>query len=82
LGAFASAAFYFFAFLLRIKLMNASVQAKLRAALEQNKDVLAVYLFGSVAADEPVRNDLDILVLLREDADRFEVYTQLTRSLA
>ena len=62
--------------------MNASVQAKLRAALEQNKDVLAVYLFGSVAADEPVRNDLDILVLLREDADRFEVYTQLTRSLA
>jgi len=62
--------------------MNVSVQAKLRAALEQNKDVLAAYLFGSVAADEPVRNDLDILVLLREDADRFEVYTQLTRSLA
>ena len=82
MGAFASAAFYFFAFLLRIQLMNASVQAKLGEALEQNSDVPAAYLFGSAAADEPVRNDLDILVLLREGADRFEAYTQLTRSLA
>lgn len=62
--------------------MNANVLAKLREGLEQNNDVLAAYLFGSVAAEEPVRNDLDILVLLREDADRFEAYTQLKRSLA
>lgn len=62
--------------------MNGSVQAKLGKALEQNSDVLAAYLFGSIAAEEPVRNDLDILVLLREDADRFEAYTQLMRSLA
>ena len=62
--------------------MNASVLAKLRESLEQNNDVLAAYLFGSVAAEEPVRNDVDILVLLREDTDRFEAYTQLKRSLA
>jgi len=62
--------------------MNASVLAKLRESLEQNNDVLAAYLFGSVAAEEPVRNDVDILVLLREDTDRFETYTQLKRSLA
>jgi len=62
--------------------MNASVLVKLRKGLEQNNDVLAAYLFGSIAAEEPVRNDLDILVLLREDADRFEAYTQLKRSLA
>jgi predicted nucleotidyltransferase len=62
--------------------MNASVLVKLRKGLEQNNDVLAAYLFGSIAAEEPVRNDLDILVLLREDGDRFEAYTQLKRSLA
>jgi predicted nucleotidyltransferase len=62
--------------------MNASVQTKLRKGLEQNNDVLAAYLFGSIAAEEPVRNDLDILVLIREDVDRFEAYTQLMRSLA
>ena len=62
--------------------MNANVLAKLREGLEQNNDVLAAYLFGSVAAEAPVRNDLDILVLLREDADRFEAYTQLKRTLA
>jgi predicted nucleotidyltransferase len=77
-----SSPFHFFAFLLKIHFTNTSVQAKLRAALEQNSDVLAAYLFGSVAADKPVRNDVDILVLLREGADRFEVYTQLARSLA
>jgi predicted nucleotidyltransferase len=62
--------------------MNASVLVKLRKGLEQNNDVLAAYLFGSIAAEEPVRNDLDILVLLREDGDRFEAYTRLKRSLA
>jgi predicted nucleotidyltransferase len=62
--------------------MNGSVQAKLGKTLEQNNDVLAAYLFGSIAAKEPVRNDLDILVLLREGVDRFEAYTQLMRSLA
>ena len=62
--------------------MNASVLVKLRKGLEQNNDVLAAYLFGSIAAEEPVRNDVDILVLLREDTDRFETYTQLKRSLA
>jgi hypothetical protein len=39
--------------------MNASVQAKLRAALEQNSDAPAAYLFGSAAADEPVHNDVE-----------------------
>jgi predicted nucleotidyltransferase len=62
--------------------MNASVLVKLRKGLEQDNDVLAAYLFGSIAAEEPVRNDLDILVLLREDANRFEAYTKLKRSLA
>jgi predicted nucleotidyltransferase len=62
--------------------MNESVQAKLGKAIEQNSDVLAAYIFGSIAAEEPVRNDLDILVLLREGVDRFEAYTQLLRSLA
>jgi predicted nucleotidyltransferase len=62
--------------------MNESLQAKLGKTLEQNNDVLAAYLFGSTAAEEPVRNDLDILVLLREDVDRFEAYTQLMHSLA
>jgi len=62
--------------------MNASVLVKLRKGLEQNNDVLAAYLFGSIAAEEPVRNDLDILVLLREDTDRFKAYMQLKRSLS
>jgi predicted nucleotidyltransferase len=62
--------------------MNASVQAKLRQALEQNDDVQAAYLFGSAAAEVPVKNDLDILVLLRGDADRFEAYMQLKRRLS
>lgn len=55
---------------------------KLRKDLEQNNDVLAAYLFGSITAEVPVINDVDILVLLREDVDRFEAYTHLVRSLA
>jgi predicted nucleotidyltransferase len=62
--------------------MHESVQAKLRKCLEQNNDVLAAYLFGSITAEVPVRNDVDILVLLREDVDRFEAYTHLKRSMA
>jgi predicted nucleotidyltransferase len=62
--------------------MNASVIETFRIVLEKNNDVLAAYLFGSVAAKGPVRNDVDILVLLRDDVDHFEVYTQLKRSLA
>lgn len=62
--------------------MDESVQAKLSKAIEQNNDVLAAYFFGSITAEVPVRNDVDILVLLREDVDRFEAYTHLMRSLA
>jgi predicted nucleotidyltransferase len=62
--------------------MNASVLETFRIVLEKNNDVLAAFLFGSVAAEGPVRNDVDILVLLRDDVDHFEVYTQLKRSLA
>jgi predicted nucleotidyltransferase len=44
-----------------MRLIDASVQAKLRAALEQNSDVPAAYLFGSAAADEPVLQRVDTL---------------------
>lgn len=46
--------------------MNTSVQAKLRATLEQNSDVLAAYLFGEDISmyfllNEPVLQRAEIL---------------------
>jgi predicted nucleotidyltransferase len=62
--------------------MDADLTAKIRRCLVQHRDVPAAYLFGSAGAGESVSNDVDILVLLREGADRFEAHTRLTRSLS
>jgi len=54
----------------------------LKGCLESLREVLAAYLFGSAARGEPVRKDLDILVLLRPGTDRFQAYVDLTQSLS
>jgi len=58
------------------------VKEKLKKCLEHHPEVVAAYLFGSASENAPVRNDLDILVLLRDGVDRFEAHINLKCSLA
>lgn len=58
------------------------VKERLKKCLEHHPEVVAAYLFGSASEDAPVRNDLDILVLLRDGVDRFEAHVNLKCSLA
>ena len=54
----------------------------LKMCLDKKPEVLAAYLFGSAAEGESVVNDVDILVLLRPDVDKYEAYFDISSSLA
>ena len=45
-------------------------------------EIVAAYLFGSASDGESVINDVDILVLLRPDVDKYKAYFDLAYSLA
>ncbi|MBW2109719.1 MAG: hypothetical protein JRI36_13815, partial [Deltaproteobacteria bacterium] len=49
----------------------------LKGVIEDCPDVVAAYLFGSAAQGAPAVNDLDILVLLRKEAEKDKVYVDL-----
>lgn len=53
-----------------------------KRCLDEKPEVVAAYLFGSAAEGESVINDVDILVLLRQDVDKNKVYFELCCSLA
>ena len=54
----------------------------LKRCLHKKPEVVAAYLFGSAAEGESVINDVDILVLLRPDVDKYKAYFDLSYSLA
>ena len=49
----------------------------LKDVLHNSPEAAAAYLFGSAAGDEPVVNDLDILVLLSPRMDKDKAYFDL-----
>lgn len=55
---------------------------KLKICLQPRQEVVAAYLFGSTVVKAPIMNDMDILVLLRDDVDPLEIYIELKSSLA
>jgi len=55
---------------------------KLQNYFTRNHDVAAAYLFGSATTGTTSVNDLDILVLQREGADRFVLHAQIVEQLA
>lgn len=57
--------------------MNFDIE-KLRAVLNESPEVAAAYLFGSAAKNEPVVNDLDILILLYPDINQDSAYFELS----
>jgi len=60
------------------------IRAVLAETLGERDEVLAVYLFGSCASDEPVVNDIDVLLLVREQdlGRRFMLLTELAVLIA
>ncbi len=54
----------------------------LKRCLDKKPEVVAAYLFGSAATEESVVNDVDILVLLRPDIDKYEAYFDIVSNLA
>ncbi len=57
---------------------------KLGQALMDSPEVAAAYIFGSAVSQEPIVNDLDILVLPYRGVDRntayFELYDRISKS--
>jgi len=51
---------------------------KLKKGLTDAPEVAAAYLFGSAAKNEPVVNDLDILILLYPDINSYDAYLELS----
>jgi uncharacterized protein YutE (UPF0331/DUF86 family)/predicted nucleotidyltransferase len=51
---------------------------KLKQVLADSPEVAAAYLFGSAAKNEPVVNDLDILILLYPDVNPYHAYLELS----
>ena len=51
---------------------------KLKQVLSDSPEVAAAYLFGSAAKNEPVVNDLDILILLYPDINQDNAYFELS----
>ncbi|MBT3224789.1 MAG: nucleotidyltransferase domain-containing protein [Deltaproteobacteria bacterium] len=54
----------------------------LKRCLDKKPEVVAAYLFGSAATEESVVNDVDLLVLLRPDIDKYEAYFDIVSNLA
>jgi predicted nucleotidyltransferase len=50
----------------------------LKEVLNNSPEVAAAYLFGSAAKNEPVVNDLDILILLYPDVNQDHAYFELS----
>jgi len=50
----------------------------LKKVLADSPEVAAAYLFGSAAKNEPVVNDLDILILLHPDVNQDHAYFELS----
>ncbi len=61
--------------------MNIDLSA-LKECLEASPEILAAYLFGSAAAGDSVVNDVDILVFLRPDVDKYNTYIELNLRLS
>jgi len=57
--------------------MNLEIE-KLRKILIDSPEIASAYLFGSAAKNEPVVNDLDILVLLYPDINQDHAYFELS----
>lgn len=51
---------------------------KLKQTLNESREVAAAYLFGSAAKNEPVINDLDILILLYPGVNPHNAYFELS----
>ena len=66
-----------------LKVKNTIINFKeLKVTLEKCLEVSAAYFFGSAASGEVVVNDLDILVLLKQDIDKDEAFMNLTYNLS
>ncbi|HEX9971038.1 MAG TPA: nucleotidyltransferase domain-containing protein [bacterium] len=57
--------------------MNLEIE-KLKKILNDSPEVASAYLFGSAAKNEPVVNDLDILILLYPDINQDHAYFELS----
>jgi predicted nucleotidyltransferase len=57
--------------------MNIELE-KLRKILNDSPEIASAYLFGSAAKNEPVVNDLDILVLLYQKINQDNAYFELS----
>ncbi len=58
------------------------VCVKISEYLDTKPDILAAYLFGSGAVEEEVVNDLDLLILADEKANRLKVQLELVNNLS
>jgi len=56
--------------------------SKIKNYLTENTDIVAAYLFGSAVSGERVMNDLDILVLLDQKANRLNIQLELVSNLS
>lgn len=56
--------------------------SKIKNYLAENPDIIAAYLFGSAVSGERVVNDLDILVLLDQKANRLNIQLELISNLS
>ena len=54
----------------------------IRNCLNKYSEIAAAYLFGSMVNEDTVANDLDILVLLLKNSDKFRIYTELSGCLS
>jgi predicted nucleotidyltransferase len=57
--------------------MNFDIE-KLKKVLSESPEAAAAYLFGSAAKNEPVVNDLDILILLYQGINQDNAYFELS----
>jgi predicted nucleotidyltransferase len=55
---------------------------KIKKHLNTNPDIIVAYLFGSGAGGEEVVNDLDILILADEKANRLKIQLELINNLS
>ena len=67
--------------ILQVRKITADI-AVLKEALNESPEVVAAYLFGSAVRGENAVNDLDILVLLHPNADRYGAYIDLVSRLS
>ena len=54
----------------------------IRICLNKYPEIVSAYLLGSAVNEDDVANDLDILVLLLNNSDKFRIYTELSGCLS